>query len=83
MELIHKLKTQIFNSDYTGINDTVDECLDNILCNYNHSHMIIFTRLIEMLAETCPSKKTQQMLRIIDLIKFPVKKSIDDVTENR
>ncbi|KAM0671520.1 hypothetical protein CWI42_020040 [Ordospora colligata] len=74
MELIDKLKTQIFSNDYTGINDTMYECLDNILCNYNHSHMVIFARLVEMLVEACPSKKTQRILRIIDLIRFPVKK---------
>ncbi|KAH9412103.1 hypothetical protein HK407_02g02540 [Ordospora pajunii] len=82
MDSIEKLKTQIFSDNYTEINDTVDECLDNILSNYNHSHMVVFARLVEMLAEACPSKKTQRTLMIIDLIKFPLKKSIENATES-
>lgn len=71
-----RLKSQIFSNNLAETAETMHACLHEILKNYSHSNMIIFTRLLEMQLQTELRPESQKMLRIVDLVKFPVKKSV-------
>ncbi|UYI28278.1 hypothetical protein J0A71_10g21820 [Encephalitozoon cuniculi] len=70
------LRDLVFGGDLARIPDAVDQCLYDILDQYDHFQMIVFTRLLEMLLDTDMSSKASRTLKIIDLIKFPVKKAM-------
>lgn len=72
-----RLKTLIFSNKSAEVSDAIDLCLDGILDQYDHSQMTVFTRLMEMLLDTDMSPKASKMLKIVDLVKFPVKKAIE------
>jgi hypothetical protein len=75
--LLERLKSQIYsNESLVSVQETLDECLYSILDDYNHSHMIAYTRFLEMLRDTGLAEEVERKLKIVDLIKFPIKKSI-------
>jgi hypothetical protein len=74
---LEKLKSHIYgNKSAASIQEMLDECLYSILDNYNHSHMTIYARLLEMLRDTALAEDVERKLKIVDLVRFPVKKSI-------
>lgn len=73
-----ELKHQIFNGrGRSEIAETMEHCLYSLLDDYDHSRMTVFTRLVEMLLETDLHPESSKILKVVDLIKFPVKKSIE------
>lgn len=72
-----KLKTLVFSSNHEDIPGTIDLCLYGILDVYDHLQMTILTRLLEMLLDTDLADEASRTLKIIDLVKFPVKKTME------
>lgn len=73
-----ELKRGIFDSQgQDNVFNVAEQCLYGILDNYSHSQMIILTRLLEIISSTGLSPEVAKMLKVIDLIKFPVKKLIE------
>ncbi|AHL30080.1 uncharacterized protein Eint_020805 [Encephalitozoon intestinalis ATCC 50506] len=73
--LVH-LNSLIFSSNLSEVPEAADRCLYDILGQYDHSQMTIFTGLMEILLDTEMSSLASKMLKIVDLIKFPAKKAM-------
>ncbi|AHL28912.1 hypothetical protein EHEL_020775 [Encephalitozoon hellem ATCC 50504] len=72
-----RLKASVFGNNLTEASHAIDPCLHDILDQYDHSQMTVFTRLMEMLLDTDISDKASKALKIVDLVKFPIKKAME------
>jgi hypothetical protein len=71
MDNLLSLKEAIFNLRET--NDLVLLCYNDLLDNYNPEQCCIFINLLEMLEK---NEKIIEIMKVLDLIRFPVKKSL-------
>lgn len=71
MEGLEALKAAVCsNADTSG---PLERCYAELLDDYNQVHATIFMNLLEMVDR---SPRVEEMLRVMDFIRFPVKKSI-------
>ena len=71
MEGLEALKTAIFcNADSS---ESVERCYAGLLEDYSPVHATIFITLLEMANR---SPRIDEILKVIDLIRFPVKKAV-------
>jgi hypothetical protein len=77
-EELKKLKDSIYNNrSIKETREVMDSALYSLLDDYDHSHMIVYVRLIEMLRGSALGEEAERKLKVVDLIRFPIKKWVE------